>query len=110
MKRSDPILLKALEGKRIKQIDCGDFHSLALEENGNLYSWGAGQKGECGHGKFEDVEVPTKVRFFEGRKIAQIAAGNHHSLALTNKNELFAWGDGRYGQCGYGELENTSIP
>jgi alpha-tubulin suppressor-like RCC1 family protein len=37
---------------------------LALEDNGTLYSWGVGEKGECGHGKFEDIEAPTKIKFF----------------------------------------------
>lgn len=59
--------MKTLENKRITYIDCGDFHSLALDDKGALYSWGGGEKGECGHGKFEDVEVPTKIKFFEGK-------------------------------------------
>jgi len=70
---------------------------LALEENGSLYSWGVGEKGECGHGKFEEVEIPTKIKFFEGKKIVNVVAGNHHTLALTENNQLYAWGDGRYG-------------
>ena len=90
-------MLKALETKRIIQIDCGDFHSLALEEKGSLYTWGVGEKGECGNGKFGDVEVPTKVKFFEDKKVQLVVAGNHHTLALTRNNELYAWGDGRYG-------------
>ena len=70
---------------------------MALEDNGTLYSWGAGEKGECGHGKFEDVETPQRIKFFDGKFITKIAVGNHHTLALTASNELFAWGDGRYG-------------
>jgi alpha-tubulin suppressor-like RCC1 family protein len=31
-----------LEKKFIRKIDCGDFHSLALDENGSIYSWGMG--------------------------------------------------------------------
>ena len=69
MTRSTPNLLKALEHRRIAHIDCGDFHSLAIDESGALYSWGKGEKGECGHGKFEDVEKPTKIKFFEGKKV-----------------------------------------
>ena len=53
-----PTLIKTLEKKIIVHIDCGDFHSIALEEGGILYSWGMGEKGECGHGKFEDIEIP----------------------------------------------------
>lgn len=68
-----------------------------MEESGVLYSWGVGEKGECGHGRFEDMDVPTKIKFFDGKKIILMAAGNHHSLALTSNNELYAWGDGRYG-------------
>ena len=79
-----PALLSSLQTKFITTIDCGDFHSLALEDNGNLYSWGIGEKGQCGHGKFEDVETPTKIKFFAGKTIVEIVAGNHHSLALTS--------------------------
>jgi alpha-tubulin suppressor-like RCC1 family protein len=61
--------LKSLEGKKIKSIDCGDFHSLALQESGSLYSWGAGEKGECGHGKFENVKVPQKIKYLEGKNV-----------------------------------------
>jgi alpha-tubulin suppressor-like RCC1 family protein len=37
---------------------------VALDDTGAIYSWGLGEKGECGHGKFEDIEVPTKIKFF----------------------------------------------
>ena len=69
-----------------------------------------GEKGECGHGRFEDMEVPQRIKFFDGKTIVNVVAGNHHTLALTADNELYAWGDGRYGQCGYGEYENSAIP
>ena len=58
MQRYKPVLLKALENKKITKIDCGDFHSLALDKDGMLYSWGVGEKGECGHGMFKDVDMP----------------------------------------------------
>ena len=87
-----PIMIRALEKKFIKKIDCGDFHSLALDSNGEIYSWGSGKYGECGNGKFADVEVPTKIKYFEGKKFVNIVAGNHHSLALTSQNELYGWG------------------
>ena len=51
-----------------------------------------GQHGECGHGKFEDMETPTKIKYFEGKRFVNIVAGNHHSLGLTAHNELYGWG------------------
>ena len=37
--------------------------------------------------------------------IVQIAAGWHHSLALTSKGDLYAAGHGAWGQLGIGETE-----
>lgn len=37
-----PGLITYLRTKVIKQIACGDFHTLALEDTGVLYSWGGG--------------------------------------------------------------------
>ena len=59
----------ALAKRFITKIECGDFHSLALENNGTLYSWGMCEKGECGHGKFEDVETPSRIKYFTGKAI-----------------------------------------
>jgi alpha-tubulin suppressor-like RCC1 family protein len=69
-----------------------------------------GERGECGHGKFDDSESPMRIKFFDGKVIVKICAGNHHTLALTSNNELYSWGAGTNGQCGYGEFENTAIP
>jgi len=33
---------KPLASRTIKMIACGDFHSLALERTGQLWSWGGG--------------------------------------------------------------------
>ena len=81
-----PTLIRVLEKKIITKIECGDFHSLALDQNGVLYAWGMNKSGECGNGKFEDVEIPTRMKFFDGKKVIDIAAGKNHSLALTASN------------------------
>lgn len=60
-----PRLVKGLMGKEILQIDCGDFHSVALSSEGKVYTWGGGgtayNKGQCGHGHNEDIENPQLV-------------------------------------------------
>lgn len=104
------MVIPALESKIIIKIGCGDFHSVALEDNGNLYSWGKGDEGECGHGKMEDCETPMKIKFFNTKTVVDVVTGNHHTLAVTDKNELYSWGQGSFGQCGYGEFENTGTP
>ena len=39
-----------------------------------------------------------------------ISAGQHHSLALTEDNELYSWGLGRYGRLGQGSTDIKSEP
>ena len=59
---------------------------------------------QCGHGSssLDNVEEPTKVKYFSKLSIKNIAAGQHHSLALTEDNELYSWGLGKYGRLGQG--------
>ena len=50
---------------------------------------------QCGHGfNAKEVEVPKKVIFFERKNVKDVVAGQFHTLALTEDNELYAWGKG----------------
>ncbi|SET15019.1 Listeria/Bacterioides repeat-containing protein [Natronincola peptidivorans] len=46
----------------------------------------------------------------EGVTIVEISAGSSHSLALTSTGEVYAWGDGGFGQLGNGEWTNQMTP
>lgn len=66
--KNEPRLVQSLAdmGAKITQIDCGDFHSVALDAHGVLYTWGGGgasyNKGQCGHGNFDETQMPTIVK------------------------------------------------
>lgn len=47
---------------QVIRIACGWSHTLALCEDGSLFSWGDGTDGRLGHGHERHVAVPTKVR------------------------------------------------
>ena len=102
--------------RKIVSIACGDYHSCALSENGVLYTWGGGgesyNKGQCGQGSKKDVETPKKVEFFtkKGLHILKVACGGYHTIVMDEKNELYGFGKGVFGQCGYGQHEDTDIP
>ena len=40
----------ALEGLVVKQVACGDAHSLALTQGGQVYGWGYTHSGQLGMG------------------------------------------------------------
>ena len=55
-----PGLVTPLKSRFIVSVACGDFHTLALEQNGHLWAWGGGvnasfNKGQCGLGHNENV-------------------------------------------------------
>ena len=33
-------LVPALQGIKVKQVACGDYHTLCLTQNGEVYAWG----------------------------------------------------------------------
>ena len=38
-----------------------------------------------------------------GKVVASVACGSHHSLALTNEGDVYAWGQNNCGQIGSGK-------
>ena len=101
--------------RKIVSIACGDYHSCALSENGVLYTWGGGgesyNKGQCGQGSKKDVESPKKVEFFtkKGLHVVKVACGGYHTIVMDEKNELYGFGKGVFGQCGYGQNEKINF-
>ncbi|RWS29744.1 Regulator of chromosome condensation (RCC1) repeat protein-like protein [Leptotrombidium deliense] len=82
-------------------VACGNEHMLMLSENGVVYSYGRGSKGQLGHGTVEDVFEEAKViEALEGVKIIQIATGSWHSMALSSIGDVYVWGWNESGQLG----------
>ena len=40
----------------------------------------------------------------------EISAGKEHTLVLTSSNEVWGFGNGQHGQCGFGDNCDTPIP
>lgn len=99
-------------------IGAGDFHSFAMNKD-NLYSWGLNGYGQAGltkdldeNGDESDVHAPTIVPGLENfGKVIQIAGGNYHTIALTDKGEVLTWGRIDGCQCGIdiANLPPTSV-
>ena len=73
------------------QIVCGDFHTIALSWNGEVFTWGNGGLGRLGHGDLNNRNVPTKVQNLSKEKIVKVACGKYHSAALSSTGKLFTW-------------------
>ncbi|KAL7905597.1 GDP/GTP exchange factor [Trichoderma velutinum] len=82
---------------KIAKIACGSYHSFAIDNKGAVWAWGLNNFGEIGveSNAGEDDAVilkPVKITFLADQTVTDIDGGIHHSLACTEKGELFAWG------------------
>ncbi|XP_033640149.1 RCC1-like G exchanging factor-like protein [Asterias rubens] len=90
--------VQGIDGK-IKQIQCGHDHSLFLTEEGAVYSCGWGADGQLGLGHYESVDLPMRLEGdIKGERIVEIATFADCCLAVSDKGELFGWGNSEYNQ------------
>ena len=92
----------------ITAIAVGQYHSLALKNDGTVWAWGYNSSGRLGDNTMIDHTLPVQVKDSAGTGfltgITAIAVGDSHSLSLKNDNTIFGWGVGGYGQLGIGEV------
>ena len=103
-------------------VSCGYQHTLAVDVNGRVWSFGSNARGQCGWG--EDAapnasasspalaccNQPVCVEAITEQVVA-ISAGPFHSAALTAVSDLYTWGWNRHRQCGVGsEEEHIRLP
>lgn len=83
----------------IKQIACGQDHSLFLSESGILYSCGWGADGQTGLGDYEDHWEPKRVDGdLRGTQIVKVASCADTVIALDSEGNVFGWGNAEYAQ------------
>ncbi|MCM3133646.1 hypothetical protein M3629_12685, partial [Paenibacillus polysaccharolyticus] len=90
---STPQMIKQLSN--IIDISGGDKHSLALSEDGSIWSWGDNSKGQLGIGTLEMSNVPVKVKMVEkpNIKILKPTGDEYQPTKLSTYNWLIQWID-----------------
>ncbi|XP_014560431.1 hypothetical protein COCVIDRAFT_23327 [Bipolaris victoriae FI3] len=83
--------------QRIAYIASGDYHGLAIAEDGHIWAWGANNYCETGYtdnAGAEDASVlqPKIIHSLEGKSVESLAAGAHHNLAITKDGQVLVWG------------------
>jgi len=85
---------EAFGQSKVLNIACGGFHSMAVTEEGGLWSWGRGAYGQLGHNDQGNRLVPTRVATerFSGAKVVTADGGGHHSAAVMADGAVYTWG------------------
>nr|XP_029502142.1 probable E3 ubiquitin-protein ligase HERC3 isoform X2 [Oncorhynchus nerka] len=93
---------------QVIQVACGDHHSIALTQDGKVFTWGQNSRGQLGLGKGEPRTLsPQPLKSLSGIPLAQITAGGDHSFALSLSGAVFGWGKNGAGQLGLGDTIGT---
>ncbi|XP_039210413.1 alsin isoform X7 [Crotalus tigris] len=87
----------------------GEADALLPSLRTEVWSWGKGKNGQLGHGDVLPRLQPLCVKSLDGKEVIHLSAGGHHSLALTAKSQVYAWGSNTYGQLSHLN-SSTTIP
>jgi alpha-tubulin suppressor-like RCC1 family protein len=105
-----PVKVKLPSGTKITQVRQGCDFTVALTSAGSALTWGDNTFGQLGDGTFTERNVPTFAGLPSGVTVTALGAGNRHSLALTSKGQVLAWGVGTSGELGQGSFMGSATP
>lgn len=125
-----PVWVEQLKDMELFEISTGRSHTVILTKRfdssgGKLWSFGLGKHGRLGYVKNSEIGPPPNADEEEawftlkpGRiyfpdpkmKVARVACGADHTLAVSEHGELYAWGQGESGALGLGHSDTQWEP
>lgn len=110
----------------IKKVACGGRHTVILSTAGELWSFGANERGQLGMGIAQPLTTravgmhaadtssyttPQRVRGSSSMLrtgVRDVACGDSFSMLVDGEGVVWGWGDNRRGQLGYPTLSRES--
>ncbi len=70
---------------KVTEVSASTVCSFAVNEGGELFSWGMGTNLQLGNGQEDDVWTPCRVsgKKLEGKKVTGVSAGGQHTALLA---------------------------
>jgi alpha-tubulin suppressor-like RCC1 family protein len=85
----------------VLSVSAGLNHSAVLAgPRRELFTFGAGQHGQLGHGNTESLFEPRAVETLFGNRLETVSCGGFHTLALSEDGLCWSWGENEFGQLG----------
>ena len=118
-----PIRVSFMEeglSKKVRHASTGNTHSLAVTDDGNVFSWGSNRHCQLGlldttrfelepHPDRMIISVPTRVAGLQS--IRTVVASERVSCAVSDMGDLFTWGTGNGNNLlGYGDTTIVRTP
>ena len=107
-----PVDRKSLYPKldsKLKEVACGEHHTLLLTANGTVYA--------AGFGVYAGISLigSSEVMYFNAisqlKQVKHLACGRDHSIVVTSRGQLFGWGSNASKKLGsgFGREEEAEI-
>jgi len=104
--------VQGLDGVHIQAISVGKMHMAALDNSGNVWTWGSDTYGELGVGTttfgITGTGTPEKVPGLTD--FVAISTGDNSTAALDSAGKVWTWGYNNYGQLGNGTTADSNTP
>ena len=101
-----PVLVAGLEGlSRVRHVAAGGDHSVLIDSDSNVYTFGCNTKNQTGHGV--DVRLQTDpelvgLRLAPEENIKQLSVRGNQNYLVSDQGRLFSWP-------GYDHPDKTSL-
>ena len=92
----------------VVDIGAGNNHSVAVMENGQVFTWGENKLGQLGIRSKQNSSSPDQVAGIENAK--KVSVGANHNLVLLDDGHVLAWGANESGQLGDESTEEKLQP
>ena len=106
--RSTPVAVGGAN-KTFCKIVTSVYHSMGLDKNGKIWTWGWNYHGVLGTLNQTDYSTPVSV-LGAAKTFCQITARQYGSFGLDKDNNLWAWGFNFFGALGIPLEKNTIFP
>lgn len=90
-------------------VSVGQYHALALTNDGQVWSWGDNASGNLGLGTVSPTPATIPGVIPDFKDVVALSASMGFSLALKNNGTVWAWGDNTYGQLGLGTVGGPPV-
>ncbi|KAM4012351.1 serine/threonine-protein kinase Nek9 [Anomaloglossus baeobatrachus] len=92
-------LAKPLSFYKVRSVSPGKTHTAAIDERGRLLTFGSNKCGQLGVGDYrKHLGINLLGGPLGGKQVIRVSCGDEFTIAATDDNHIFAWGNGGNGR------------